>query len=269
MKLEEIEAIRDPMQRLVRIMQTLRAPDGCPWDRKQTLETLTRYMREECAEVTDAVMEKDYPGLCDELGDLLMNIVFSAIVAEEQHLFNFEAVAAASSAKMIRRHPHVFGNAAADTPDQVVTQWDQIKRQEKADRPEPESLLDGIPKSYSALMRAEAVQKRAAKIGFDWPATAPILDKIAEELAEVKSAMAEHDDSKIDEEIGDLLFAVVNLARFRKRGPAEDLLLEATRKFERRFHYIEKRLRETGVVPAEAGVDTLEKYWEEAKHQGF
>ncbi len=268
MKQQEVLAIDDPVRRLVRIMQILRAPDGCPWDRKQTLESLTRYMREECAEVVDAVIDQDYPNLCDELGDLLMNIVFSSVVAEEQNLFNFDDVAAASVAKMIRRHPHVFGDAQAESAEQVLTQWEKIKQQEK-DNCRQDSLLDGIPRSHSALMLAEAVQKKVAKVGFDWSEESQVLDKIEEEIREIRTAYATGNDEEIDEEIGDLLFAVVNLPRFRKRDMAEDLLLSAVKKFERRFRYVEKELKSAGISPENASIEQMEAFWQMAKKQGL
>ncbi len=268
MKIEEVMDIKDPVRRLERIMRILRAPEGCPWDRKQTLETLTRYMREECAEVVDAVMDKDYENLCDELGDLLMNIVFSSVVAEEQELFSFDDVAAASVAKMIRRHPHVFSDVQANSAEQVLTQWEKIKLQEKDNRP-PESLLDGIPRSHSALMLAENVQKRVAKVGFDWPEELQILDKIEEEIREIRAAYASGNEEHIDEEIGDLLFAAVNLPRYRKRAMAEDLLHSSIKKFERRFRFVEKKLKEAGTTPEKASLEQMESLWQRAKKESL
>ena len=265
MKLEEIQLIADPVRRLVAIMKTLRSPGGCPWDRKQTLESLTRYMREECAEVTDSVMEQDYPGVCDELGDLLMNIVFSCVVAEERQWFDFDAVATAATTKMIRRHPHVFGDGEAENAEQVVKVWDEIKKREKQHLAPAASVLDGIPRSHSALMLAEAVQKRVAKYGFDWPEERLVLDKIEEELGEIRQAYQDGDDAHIDEEIGDLLFAVVNLSRFRKRDMAEDLMLRSVKKFERRFRTVEKLLKAENLTLEQATLEQMDAAWERAK----
>ena len=269
MKTEEVKKISDPVRQLEKVMRILRAPGGCPWDREQTHESLSRYLREECAEVVDTVLDKDYPALCDELGDLLMNIVFSSVVAEEEGLFDFDAVARGSVDKMLRRHPHVFGDVPAESSGQVAVMWEDIKKAERRHAAVPDSILDKVPRSLPALMRAEEVQKKAAKVGFDWPETAPVLDKIQEELDEVRQAMAHGDEDKIDEEIGDLFFAVANISRFRKRASAEDLLLKAVKKFERRFRYIEKNTRERGLNMEDCSLEELDSIWNEAKKNGL
>ncbi len=267
-KTEEVRTIADPVRQLEKVMKILRAPGGCPWDREQTHETLSRYLREECSEVVDSVIDRDYPGLCDELGDVLMNIVFNSVVAEEEGLFNFDDVAKGSVEKMLRRHPHVFSDGDADTPDKVAVVWDEIKKKER-NNVEPESILDKVPRSLPGLLRARDVQKKVAKVGFDWPEMAPILDKVQEELDEVREAIEHGEDNKIDEEIGDLLFAVVNISRFRKRDTAEDLLLRAVKKFERRFRYVEKRVKEDGQQFEDFSLEEMDGFWNEAKHNGL
>lgn len=265
-KLEEIRQIPDPVRQLLKVMEKLRAPDGCPWDREQTHESLSVYLREECAEVVDTVIDKDYPALCDELGDLLMNIVFSSLVAAEEGLFDLDDVARGSVEKMIRRHPHVFGEVMVNGSGDVLTVWEDVKRAERGNV-EPESILDKVPRSLPALLRATEVQKKVAKVGFDWDGVAPIVDKIEEELREVEAALQEGCEDQIEEEIGDLLFAVVNLARFRKRSNAEDMLLRAVKKFERRFRFVENELKQRGTF-GKASLEEMDAAWNEAKRRG-
>ena len=265
-KVEEIMAINDPVRQLVRIMEILRSPGGCPWDRKQTHESLMRYLQEECAETVDAALEKDYPGMCDELGDLLMNIVFSSVVAQEEQHFDFDDVAKSSVAKMIRRHPHVFGEAQADTAEQVLKVWAEVKRTERTHQKRV-SLLDGTPQSLSALSRADKIQRKAAEAGFDWNETSQVIDKIEEEIREVREAMASGNEEHIDEELGDLMFALVNLARRRKRRNAEELLRAAIQKFERRFHYVEEQAEASHQELKNCTLSEMDNWWNEAKAQ--
>lgn len=252
---------------LLSVMEKLRSPEGCPWDRQQTHETLKLYLAEECAELIDAIDNNDPAEICEELGDLMMNIVFNCVIANEKGYFNFNDVLAGIINKMIRRHPHVFGDVQAQSADDVVIVWEQIKKREKKDRATPESVLDGIPRSLSALLSARAVQRKAAKYGFDWSSEAQIVEKIDEELAELKSAMASGNQEHVDEEIGDLLFSVVNLIRFRDRTTPEDLLNAATRKFKTRFQYIEKELKASGKTLADAALAEMEMLWRKAKKQ--
>ena len=247
------------------ILEKLRAPGGCPWDREQTRETLARCLSEECAEFLDAVDRREPAEICDELGDVMMNVVFQAVVAAERGEFTLEDVFRNVNAKMVRRHAHVFGDATAESATDVLAIWEKIKAGEN--RPHRESVLDGVPRHLSALDRAEKIQKKVAKVGFDWSRETEILDKIAEELAELREAMASGDAEHTDEELGDLLFAVTNLARFRKRRTSEELLRQTNEKFIHRFQLVEKELKRRGIAPAEAGIELLETLWNEAKRQ--
>jgi len=219
-----MEASKD-ISRLIEIMAALRNPEtGCPWDIVQTFETIKPYTIEEAYEVSDAVERNDMDDLCDELGDLLLQVVFHARMAEEAGEFSFGDVVEAITAKMIRRHPHVFARSEADTPDAVKKQWDDIKQAEKRERAERRAargisedfkagFLGSVQRSFPALTEALKLQERAAKVGFDWSAPEPILDKIEEEIAELREALASGDHAKVSDELGDLIFAVVNIGR--------------------------------------------------------
>ena len=251
---------------LVAILQKLRAPDGCPWDREQTMETLARCMTEELAEYLDALASADPAAMCDELGDLLMNVVFQAVVAEEKGVFALKDVLQNLNSKLVRRHAHIFGDEHAENAAEVVEIWEKIKAREK-DHQSRKSLMDGIPAELSGLNQAEKIQKRAAKVHFDWTNTSDIVAKLEEEIAEFKQALAEGDEDHADEELGDILFAVANLTRFRKRKTAEELLRAANRKFMTRFRYIEQELQKRNILPENAGIELMESLWQEAKHQ--
>ena len=249
---------------LLAVLKKLRAPGGCPWDRAQTRQSLSRCLAEECAELIEAIDLDDPAKIREELGDLLMNAVFQAEIAEEKGEFTLEEVWGEIVAKMIRRHEHVFGDAAAATPEEVLKLWQQVKDREHAGNA-PASALDGVPPEMSALARAEKLQKKAAKVGFDWPDPSGALAKIAEEAAEVAEAARRGDEEALDGELGDLLFAVVNAARLRRRANAEELLRAASRKFERRFRFIEAKLREKNLKPEEVGLESLDELWNQAK----
>ena len=261
--MSEHEHMEASLDSLVEIIRRLRAPDGCPWDRKQTFESLKICMIEEVAEVLDAIDNEDHTNLCEELGDLLMNITFHAVLAEENGLFKMQDVLREIIDKMIRRHPHVFADVEVDSVDDVMKVWMKAKAAEG--KKEKESILDGIPRNLSSLLTAREVQKQAAKVGFDWECQKQILDKIDEEVAELKEAMTNGDEKHIDEELGDLLFAVVNLSRFRKRNSAEDLLNDSVKKFRNRFRYIEKKLKTRNIKLEDASIELMEKLWNEAK----
>lgn len=250
--------------KLVDILAALRAPDGCPWDREQTHDTLKYYLIEESGELLDAIDEQDDHAMMDELGDLLLQIVFHSQIAAERGAFTLQDVARVCCEKMIRRHPHVFGEAEVDGADGVVKQWEEIKRLEKPDAA-PVSALSGVPRHLPALHRAHKIQKKAAKVGFEWATIAGALAKIEEELAEVKEALQHRNDEAVAEEIGDLLFAVVNLSRFRKHY-AEDLLHQTVRKFERRFRLMENTLKDADKAPENCSLAELSKAWDGAKH---
>lgn len=253
---------------LLRVMKCLRAPDGCPWDRIQTHETLMPFIMEECAEFLDAVAASDDANMREELGDVLMQVVLHSVIAEERGKFTFADVVEDISHKMISRHPHVFGNGEVkvEKADDVLKVWEKVKAKEKNHAPDPtKSLLDGVPLHAPALLQAEKLQKKAAKVGFDWEKEEDVLAKVGEEYEELKEAFARGDEAHIDEEIGDLLFAVANLTRFRKRRSAEMLLAEASGKFKRRFQYMEKILAEKGRSWEEYSLPELDLFWEEAK----
>lgn len=251
------------VSKLLEVMRALRSEKGCPWDKKQTHATLKPYLIEECAEFLDAVDENDRDNILEELGDILLHIVFHSQIAHENGNFTFEDVVEAVTNKLIRRHPHVFGEKFADTPDRVIELWQEVKKKEKPDKKKSE--LDGIPHHFPALFRAEEIQKRAAKFGFDWESSSQIIAKIEEELGELKEALKLSDKKKIEEEIGDLLFSIVNLARFLKGHSAEELLARTTAKFKKRFVYIEQKLAETGRTPAESNINEMDSLWNEAK----
>jgi ATP diphosphatase len=251
---------------LLEIMRRLRDPEtGCPWDQEQTFATIAPYTIEEAYEVAGAIEAGDWDGLKDELGDLLLQVVYHARMAEELGRFNFADVVTAIAAKMVRRHPHVFGDGAqiASSAEQTVA-WDEHKKRERAGKAQG-GLLDDVPAALPALLRAVKLQKRAATVGFDWDSAAKVLDKLAEESAEIVEAQAEGASAeKLEEEVGDLLFVVANLARHLKVEP-EAALRAANAKFVRRFKQIEAALAKQGRTTAEASLDEMEALWQEAK----
>ena len=257
------------LMRLLDIMARLRDPErGCPWDRVQSFATIAPYTIEEAYEVAEACERGDAEALKDELGDLLFQVVFHARMAEEAGLFAFDDVARAIGDKMLRRHPHVFGDAVvADEAAQTVA-WEAQKAAERrakaAANGAAPSALDGVGPGLPALTRAEKLQKRAARVGFDWPDLPPILDKIEEEVGELREALAAGDPERIADEAGDLLFAVVNLAR-RARTDPEQALRAACRKFERRFRRVEGLLAASGRSPESASLEEMEAQWQKAK----
>jgi tetrapyrrole methylase family protein/MazG family protein len=257
------------LDNLLGIIRSLRAPDGCPWDRKQTHESLKSCMVEEVAEFLDAVDNQDYDNLREELGDLLMNLAFHTVLAEEEKLFDMREVLREIIDKMIRRHPHVFADVEVDSVDDVMKVWAKAKAAEKGNGKNSryESVLDGVPRSLSALLTAREVQKKGAKYGFDWECQEQIVEKIDEEVAELKAAIEKGDEDHIDEEIGDLLFSVVNLTRFRKRCTSEDLLSRTIKKFRDRFRYIEDTLKAENIKLEDASLAQMDELWNQAKNQ--
>ncbi len=232
--------------RLVEIMARLRAPGGCPWDRAQSREELKTYLVEETYEVLDAIDRKDSALLCEELGDLLLQVVFHAEIAAEERAFDIEDVARGINEKLVRRHPHVFGEVKADTPDQVLQNWEAIKKTEKAEKEGAiPSVLAGVPKVLPALLKAYRLQQKAARVGFDWEERRQVEEKVKEEWAELGEAVAADDQAHVREELGDFLFSLVNLARFLKVDP-EEALQEANSKFIRRFLSLEEMARTRG-----------------------
>jgi MazG family protein len=249
--------------RMVETIERLRAPDGCPWDQEQTHESLKECLVEECAELLDDIDDGNYEGMLGEIGDVMLNVVMQSVIAAENDKFNFVDVMENLSNKLVRRHPHVFGDAQAANPDEVKVLWDAVKKSENSHA--EKSIMPDGPRNVSALLAARKIQRKAAKQGFDWRDQNEIIAKIHEELEEVKQAIANGDDVETDREIGDLLFAVVNLARFRERQPAEDLLRNTIRKFIRRFRYIEEQFDYDHEQLSSAGIERLEALWQEAK----
>lgn len=252
-----------PIDRLLEVMRTLRGPDGCPWDREQTIESLRSCLVEETYEVVDAMESGDREKLCEELGDLLLQVVFQSQIAQEEGAFDFDAVAQGIADKLVRRHPHVFGDVQAESSVEVIRNWDRIKQTE-TEAEAPRSLIEGIPRHLPALARAHLVQKRAARAGFDWDEVGGVVAKLEEELAEVKEAMAENDPDAIREELGDLLFSAVNLSRYLGHE-SEELLNANIAKFMTRFQAIEKRLHDQGRRLDECSLAELDTLWNEIK----
>ncbi|WP_298728019.1 nucleoside triphosphate pyrophosphohydrolase [uncultured Ferrovibrio sp.] len=260
------------LARLLDIMAKLRDPQGgCPWDLEQTFKTIAPYTIEEAYEVEDAIARNDMAGLKDELGDLLLQVVFHARMAEEAGLFAFPDVAAAIADKMIRRHPHVFGDVEADKPETVTANWEAIKAAERAGKSDEQqgdvsAVLAGVTAGLPALTRAVKLQNRAARVGFDWPDNKPVLDKIKEELHELEVEISSASQDKIVEEFGDFLFVVANLARHLKLDP-EEALRAANRKFERRFTKMEAILKAQNKQLQDCDLATMDAAWDEAKRQ--
>ena len=259
------------ISRLVEIMAALRNPDGgCPWDLEQDFSSIRHYTIEEAYEVADTIERGDYEHLCEELGDLLLQPVYHAQMAAEQGLFDFGDVVEAITTKLIRRHPHVFGDEPARSAGMAKGAWERVKADERdhkakgKDNGTPPSLLDDVPRPLPALARAEKLDKRAARAGFDWPDVDAVIAKVREELDEVKEAAHENAAAKVREEIGDLLFAVASLARHLGVEP-EGALADANLKFTRRFHHVEARCRENGLSVEQAGMERLDAYWNEIR----
>ena len=254
------------LKQLIDIMATLRSENGCNWDKKQTYDSLKEYIIEEAYEVVDAVESRNFEHMKEELGDLLFNIVFYAQIASEDKKFNINDVAKDISEKLIRRHPHVFNVPANLTPDEVLANWNKIKQQEKINNPKPESVLDGIPKSLPSILRAEKLQKLAAKVGFDWANVEDVKKKLHEEIDELyKEIQTEKQDmNKIEDELGDVLFSVINLSRFLKVSP-EVALNRANLKFTSRFQFIEKEAKLENKNLENMTLEEMDELWDKAK----
>ncbi len=252
-------------ERLIEIMSQLRAPGGCPWDREQDFDSIKKYTLEETYEVLDAIDRRDWRGLADELGDFLLQAVFYAQMASEQDLFNISDCLDAINAKLVRRHPHVFADATAETSSDVKRRWDEIKREEKAARGEAHhGLLDGVPRAMPALIEAQQISSKAAHTGFDWENAEQVFDKLHEELDELSRARQSAVQGDIEDEFGDILFVLVNIGRHLRVDP-EQALRQANAKFRKRFGYIEERLRERGKTPGDSDIQEMEDLWQQAK----
>lgn len=252
----------EAFQKLVGIVETLMGENGCPWDRVQTRETLKPYLIEEAYETLEALDRNDPEHIKEELGDLLYQILFHAKLSDLNKEFSIVDVVNTLSEKMVRRHPHVFKEEALHTPDQVVAQWEEIKKQEKNNR--PHSILESVPLQLPGLLRAQKLQKKAAKHGFDWSRIEDVLAKLDEEIDEFKQAIRSGDAQHAEDEFGDLLFVMVNIARHCKID-AEEALRATNGKFTRRFQHIERRVAEQSKELKDVSLDEMERYWQEAK----
>jgi nucleoside triphosphate diphosphatase len=252
-------------QQLIELMARLRAPGGCPWDREQTFDSIKPYTLEETYEVLDAIDRRDWGELSEELGDFLLQAVFYAQMAEEQKLFSIADALDAINAKLVRRHPHVFGAESAESAGDVKRIWGEVKAAEKKDKgKEAHSLLASVPRALPALVEAQQIASRAAGVGFDWENPEQVIEKLHEELGELNEARRGAAAEELENELGDLLFVVVNLARFLKVDP-EQALRRTNAKFRERFGYIERKLAERGKKPEDSNIEEMEALWQEAK----
>jgi MazG family protein len=255
------------MRRLLGIMDRLRDPGGCPWDREQTLRSLTPYLLEEAHEVIEAIEAGDVEHHKEELGDLLFQVVFQSRIAREEGKFDFAQVCDVIADKLTRRHPHVFSDVEVSGSREVIRNWERIKADERKEKGEaPRSAIGGVPVSLPALVRAERLTEKAGAVGFDWPDARAVLAKVREELQELAEAMDAGEPGRVEHELGDLLFATANLGRWLKAHP-EEALRGALRRFEWRFHYIEARLAESGKSPRDSTLAEMDALWNEAKER--
>jgi len=251
------------LKELLKIMEALRSEKGCPWDKEQTRESLKPYIIEEAYELIEAIEENDPEKIKEELGDLLFQIVFQSRVAEENGEFSMQEVIEKIAKKMIARHPHVFGDTECKTPDEVIRQWEILKKQEGKLR---DSILEGVPKTLPSLLRAHRLQKRAAQVGFDWERVGDVLKKLDEEIKELKEALGTNKQHEIEEELGDIFFMLVNLSRFVGVNP-EDAHRKTISKFIHRFRYIEMNAAEQGRKLSDMTLEEMDKLWDEAKEK--
>lgn len=248
---------------ILKIMSRLRGKKGCPWDKEQTTESLKPFLIEEAYEVIEAIDEKSPEKMKEELGDLLLQVVFHAQLAKERNDFDMEDILTTLEEKLIRRHPHVFGDLSYEDAKEVLVQWEKIKKQEKANI-KRESMLDSVPKELPALLRAHRLQDKASRVGFDWKHIDDVFKKVEEEIKEFKGAVEKKKPDEIEDELGDIFFALVNVARFLEINP-EDALRKTISKFISRFRYIEEKAKEAKRELSDMTLEEMDKYWEEAK----
>src|SRR5437899_713470 len=264
-------------ERLVGIMEKLRGPNGCPWDKQQDFNSLKPMLVEEVYEVLEAIENGDFEGVSGELGDLLLHIVFHAHLGKEAGHFDINTVIEKISDKLVRRHPHVFGDESASTAEEVIKNWEAIKAREKAQKlksrtPDQPSLLEGIPSKLPAIHEAHQISSRAARVGFDWPDVEGIFDKLQEEVAKLKEVISTGDDAgrreRLEDEIGDMLFVIVNIARYLKID-SEAALKRSNRKFKSRFRYMESELAKQGKTLEQASLEEMEALWQKSKSEAI
>ncbi|MEE4310874.1 MAG: nucleoside triphosphate pyrophosphohydrolase [candidate division KSB1 bacterium] len=259
--MDNIENIKEEFGRLLEIMETLRGDDGCPWDREQTFESLRQYLLEETYEVLELIDEGRFDELKNELGDLLLQVIFQSQIASEENRFNIEDVIRVINGKLIHRHPNVFGDVEIKNAEEQTVNWEKMKRKEGK-----KSVIDGVPTALSSLLRAHRLQGKASTVGFDWNSIEPVWDKLYEEIEELKKAISSAERDKIEEEFGDVLFSMVNLSRFIKVNP-EDALRIAIKKFIRRFHGVENRLASQGKKIHETSLEEMDEIWNDLKNE--
>ena len=255
----------ESFRKLIEIVDTLMGENGCPWDNVQTRESLKPYLVEETYEVLEALDTNDPDQIKDELGDLLYQILFHSKISSKNNEFDIKDVLDNLKEKMVRRHPHVFKEGQINTPDQVIERWEEIKKEEKTHSNHP-SILDSVPKQLPSLLRAQKLQKKAAKEGFDWDEISDVFDKLDEEISEFKSAVLEGKGADIQSELGDILFVLVNIAKFKKID-AEEALRSTNNKFIKRFQHIEKEVEKQGKTLKETSLEDMERHWQNAKKQ--
>ena len=261
------ESATDRFGELVQIMARLRGENGCPWDREQTHASIKPYLLEETYEVLESIDENDPVKLEEELGDLALQVVFHAQMADEAGLFTIADVLRGINEKLRRRHPHIFGDVKADTAQEVLFNWEQIKKLEREKAQGRASLLDGVPRELPALLRAHRLQEKASRVGFDWNEARQVFQKVEEELAELQAAMESEQPDRMEAELGDLLFSLVNLGRFIAVNP-EDALRKTIARFIARFQYIEEELAKRGTAPGQVTLEEMDALWAEAKAKG-
>ena len=261
------ESANDRFGELVQIMARLRGENGCPWDREQTHASIKPYLLEETYEVLESIDENDPAKLEEELGDLALQVVFHAQMADEAGLFTIADVLRGINEKLRRRHPHIFGDVKADTAQEVLFNWEQIKKLEREKAQGHASLLDGVPRELPALLRAHRLQEKASRVGFDWNEARQVFQKVEEELAELRAAMESEQPDRMEAELGDLLFSLVNLGRFIAVNP-EDALRKTIARFIARFQYIEEELAKRGTAPGQVTLEEMDALWAEAKAKG-
>jgi len=255
----------ESFRKLIEIVDTLMGKNGCPWDNVQTRESLKPYLVEETYEVLEALDTNDPDQIKDELGDLLYQILFHSKISSKNNEFDIKDVLNNLKEKMVRRHPHVFKEGQINTPDQVIERWEEIKKEEKTHSNHP-SILDSVPKQLPSLLKAQKLQKKAAKEGFDWDEISDVFDKLDEEISEFKSAVLEGKGADIQSELGDILFVLVNIAKFKKID-AEEALRSTNNKFIKRFQHIEKEVAKQGKTLKETSLEDMERHWQNAKKQ--